>query len=134
MSTTSENFKMVLPEEADYYDVTIFNDNFNIIDELLNRVSEQESGYIKLGRNLIVQWGKEQVSYTGGKHKVYFPLQFGTVLNVQLTNIYSDGGSGDVLDAGKYTRLYGEPTSEYFGVLNTINNESKIYWMAIGLA
>lgn len=125
---------MVLPEEADYYDVTIFNDNFNIIDGLLNRVEEAEKGYIKLGKNLMIQWGKEQVSYTGGKHTIDFPISFSNVLNVQLTNIYTDTGGGDVLEAGKYTRLYGEPTAEGFGVLNTINNKAVIFWLAVGLA
>lgn len=45
MSTTTENYGLILPEETDYYDVTVFNENFDTLDAVVAS-TEQEIGAV----------------------------------------------------------------------------------------
>ena len=44
MSTKTTNYDMTLPAQEDYYDVDIFNENYEIIDEELKRLSDEQDG------------------------------------------------------------------------------------------
>lgn len=45
MSTTTENYGLILPEETDYYDVTVFNENFDTLDAVVAS-TEREIGEV----------------------------------------------------------------------------------------
>lgn len=42
MSTKTTNYDMTLPAQEDYYDVDIFNENYEIIDDELKRLSDEQ--------------------------------------------------------------------------------------------
>ncbi|MBQ3614833.1 MAG: hypothetical protein II993_02395 [Anaerotignum sp.] len=44
MSTYTENYSLVKPEEADYYDVTDFNENFDTIDSVMAMTEAETNG------------------------------------------------------------------------------------------
>jgi hypothetical protein len=44
MSTKPINYNLVLPEQEDYYDVDIFNENYSVIDTELKRLSDETGG------------------------------------------------------------------------------------------
>ena len=111
-------------------------DELENVKEQINRVTSNENGYFMLGDNLMIQWGTTQVSYAGGGlTNVEFNRQFNTLFNLQMTNIYHADLNADaeVRDPNCMVRIYGQPTNSGFVVYNTVVNNAKIYWTAIGL-
>lgn len=37
MSTFTDNYNLTLPEAEDYYDVSVFNENFSAVDQIINK-------------------------------------------------------------------------------------------------
>ena len=49
MSTTSENYKLTLPAQTDFYDVDIFNENFRKLDTELKKVDNKAVKDTRIG-------------------------------------------------------------------------------------
>lgn len=133
MSKNSENFNLILPEGKDYYDVEQFNSNFNTIDGLLNRVLEEENGYVYLGKNLLIQWGNLYMKTYAREYDVYFPIEFSKIFNLQITNEYSGSKDGEVYDGDNTSRLVEDPRNDGFKLFNLRLNGPITFWLAIGI-
>ena len=43
MSTKTENYNLTKPAQTDYYNVDDFNNNFDIIDEVINKIAKENA-------------------------------------------------------------------------------------------
>ncbi len=100
------------------------------------------NGYQQLPSGFLIQWGR---SSTGGNNSVSFPVEFDTLLNIQLTPIYDttmspSSGNSDSSGAIAQVKSYSGAgfdfvsgaESEADDVFHS-RSDVQVYWFAVGL-
>lgn len=99
-------------------------------------------GYQQLPSGFLIQWGR---SLMGGNNSVIFPVEFDTLLNIQLTPIYNttmspSSGNSDSSGAIAQVKSYGTAGFYFVSGAETESDDVfhsrsdvQVYWFAVGL-
>jgi len=100
------------------------------------------NGYQQLPSGFLIQWGR---SSTGGNNSVSFPVEFDTLLNIQLTPIYDttmspSSGNSDSSGAIAQVKSYSGAGFDFVSGAETEDDDVfhsrsdvQVYWFAVGL-
>ena len=100
------------------------------------------NGYQQLPSGFLIQWGR---SLTGGNNSVSFPVEFDTLLNIQLTPIYNttmSPSSGNSDSSGAIAQVKVAGTAGFYFVSGAetesddvfhSRSDVQVYWFAVGL-
>ena len=99
-------------------------------------------GYQQLPSGFLIQWGR---SSTGGNYSVSFPVEFDTLLNIQLTPIYDttmspSSGNSDSSGAIAQVKSYSGAGFDFVSGAESEDDDVfhsrsdvQVYWFAVGL-
>lgn len=136
MPEYTKNYNLILPKDEEFYDIADFNSNFTDIDNIIKDLQPKgNNSYIRFNNGIVIAWGTVSQSTTGRVERVLFPeeLNISTILNFQISNIYSSENIPKSEEDFKNTILYNAPDLKGFNYINYIINDSKFYWFVIGL-
>ena len=100
------------------------------------------NGYQQLPSGFLIQWGR---SSTGGNNSVSFPVEFDTLLNIQLTPIYDttmspSSGNSDSSGAIAQVKSYSGAGFDFVSGAESegddvfhSRSDVQVYWFAVGL-
>lgn len=100
------------------------------------------NGYQQLPSGFLIQWGR---SSTGGNNSVSFPVEFDTLLNIQLTPIYNttmspSSGNSDSSGAIAQVKSYSGAGFDFVSGAESEGDDTfhsrsdvQVYWFAVGL-
>lgn len=92
MSTKTTNYDMTLPAQEDYYDVDIFNENYEIIDEELKRLSDEQEGLADVASSGSYTDLEDKPTFNGLDYKPFTTVKTAAELVNALSGIGDNGG------------------------------------------